>query len=565
MSEPLTPQSLLELLRAGQPKEPGDVDTDLVRYALYARKSTTSEDKQTSSIEDQIRDCMERLIVPNGLNVVKVYKESFSAKVADMREQFNTMINEIENGRIDGVISWHPDRLSRNMKEAGTIIDLVDRGLIKDLRFPTFNFENTPAGKMLLGITFVMAKQYSEHLSESVGRGNKRAVEDDAEFIGKFKHGYIVDNDRAFRPDPRNFAKVAHMFKMALEGKSQKDIRLWIDEQQYTVQKRPGGEYIAHNWDKDDVSKLLRDPHYAGVHKWGKNLINLVNAYDFEPMISVEEFLRINKIDSLDSSKILAINRPRGGDIKADLLRSMVYCGQCNKTLTSMLVAKKDEITHKIIHSRYYYKCETEDCPVRNKSARAKLIIDAAIQFFSTYLFTTKENYDVYVANARKAIDQKNIELSSKIASLTSRLGNKKQEFERTKKLILDKSELAKYYNLEKLEKEEKDLRLELTKLTDKRNHSKDAIISYQQYLKLFESTPVILGKLQDMKVMDALLRIFFSNFTITPKGGSFRRGSVVTYNLKEPWAGFLKDEKLVHGAGWGTLTPGLVLGKDAL
>jgi DNA invertase Pin-like site-specific DNA recombinase len=88
-------------------------------------------------------------------------------------------------------IAWHPDRLARNMKEAGTIIDLVDRNLIRDLKFPTFTFENTPAGKMLLGITFVMAKQYSEHLSESVDRGNARAIED-AEFIGKCHSEYQV-------------------------------------------------------------------------------------------------------------------------------------------------------------------------------------------------------------------------------------------------------------------------------------------------------------------------------------------------------------------------------------
>jgi len=161
MADHANPQKLLELLQAGQPKAPGDVDTDTLRYALYVRKSTTSEDRQASSIEDQIQECMEKVVIPNNLNVVKVYEESFSAKVADTRIKFNALINEIENGHIDGLIAWHPDRLSRNMKEAGAIIDLVDRGLIKDLRFPTFTFENTPAGKMLLGITFVMAKQSS--------------------------------------------------------------------------------------------------------------------------------------------------------------------------------------------------------------------------------------------------------------------------------------------------------------------------------------------------------------------------------------------------------------------
>lgn len=175
-----------------------------------------------SSIEDQIDDCYEKVIIPNKLNIVKTYQASFSAKVADLRDDFNAMIKEVESGNIDGVVAWHPDRLSRNMKEAGAIIDLVDRGLIRDLKFATFNFENTPAGKMLLGITFVIAKDYSDHLSESVNRGNRRAVED-GEFIGKFKHGYVLDSNRYFLPDPLNFAKVEHMFEMALGGKSQKD------------------------------------------------------------------------------------------------------------------------------------------------------------------------------------------------------------------------------------------------------------------------------------------------------------------------------------------------------
>ncbi len=126
MSELKSTQDLLEILQAAQPNAPRDVDTSTVRYALYTRKSTTSEDRQASSIEDQVDDCYEKVIIPNGLNVVKVYQESYSAKLADLRDQFNAMVKEIEGGNIDGIIAWHPDRLSRNMKEAGAIIDLVD-------------------------------------------------------------------------------------------------------------------------------------------------------------------------------------------------------------------------------------------------------------------------------------------------------------------------------------------------------------------------------------------------------------------------------------------------------
>lgn len=128
-------QDLLELLQASQGVE--ELDLSSISYALYARKSTTSEDRQASSVPDQIKECMDKVVIPNDLNTPKIYKDNFSAKVAGTRDDFKNLIKDIENGRINGLIAWHPDRLSRNMKEAGEIIDLVDRGLIKDLRFAT--------------------------------------------------------------------------------------------------------------------------------------------------------------------------------------------------------------------------------------------------------------------------------------------------------------------------------------------------------------------------------------------------------------------------------------------
>ena len=564
MPELKSTQDLLKFLQAGQPKAARDVDTATVRYALYTRKSTTSEDRQASSIEDQIDDCYEKVVIPNGLNVVKTYQESYSAKVADLRDEFNSMLKEIESGNIDGVIAWHPDRLSRNMKEAGAIIDLVDKGAIKDLQFATFTFENTPAGKMLLGITFVMAKQYSEHLAESVDRGNKRAVED-GEFIGKFKHGYIVDINRFSRPDPLNFEKVQHMFEMALNGKSQKDIRLWINEQGYMVQKRQGEPHVAHKWDKDDVSKLLRDPHYVGVHKWGKTYTDLTESYDFKPMLTVSEFLSINKINSLDDAKILSIHRPRGGDIQADLLRGLIYCGECNKTLTSMLIPKRDKETGEIKEKRYYYKCETEGCSMHDKSARAGVIVDAAQEFFMQYLFVTKSNYAEYLKQAGIEAKRKSAQFDSAIASLKHKIANKTKLYDETKDLVRKNPDLKEHYNLDKHLKEIEKLKADYRRATKQKDNIKAAIPTFEEYLKLLETTPVILGKIRDMKAMDSLLRIFFSNFTIEPVQKGTFKGSRVVYKLNEPWKGFVDSGNFVRGAGQGTLTPGLVLGKDAL
>jgi hypothetical protein len=66
----------------------------------------------------------------------------------------------------------------------------------------------------------------------------------------------------------------------------------------------------------------------------------------------------------------------------------------------------------------------------------------------------------------------------------------------------------------------------------------------------IFEhSTPVILGKIRDMKQMNSYLRIFFSIFIITATGKDFRKGSKVSLKLKEPWQGFLDNNDFVRGA----------------
>src|SRR3989339_1563941 len=96
------------------------------RYAIYARRSSDeSSGKQYKSIPDQLQFCSE-LAQREGITVPEkyIFSESASAKTANNRPIFNKLLALIRAGHIDGIISWHPDRLSRNMLEAGTIIDL---------------------------------------------------------------------------------------------------------------------------------------------------------------------------------------------------------------------------------------------------------------------------------------------------------------------------------------------------------------------------------------------------------------------------------------------------------
>ncbi|TSC92756.1 MAG: recombinase [Candidatus Berkelbacteria bacterium Licking1014_7] len=115
-----------------------------MRYVLYARKSTEEDDRQVLSIEAQITELKE-FAAKEKLEIVASLCEAKTAKEPG-RMKFAQMLEFIEKGRAEGILSWHPDRLARNSVDGGKIIHMVDCGFIKSLRFPSFWFEPTPQG-----------------------------------------------------------------------------------------------------------------------------------------------------------------------------------------------------------------------------------------------------------------------------------------------------------------------------------------------------------------------------------------------------------------------------------
>ncbi len=141
-----TPKDLYDALVAfHKPAEAKVIDITKLRFVMYVRKSTTSDERQERSLSDQKLDCFDaakRIGIPE--NNITVIEEQESAKEPDIRDKFKTMIQDIKLGKYDAILTWHPDRLARNMADAGKIIDLLDKKIIKNLSFATFSFEDTP-------------------------------------------------------------------------------------------------------------------------------------------------------------------------------------------------------------------------------------------------------------------------------------------------------------------------------------------------------------------------------------------------------------------------------------
>ena len=553
----LDTKAFFDILKQGLPQESREVDATTLRYAIYARKSTTGDERQERSIPDQIRDCIDKVVNAGDkpLDISGgIIEEKFSAKTPDLRRKFRKLLDDVEDGKIDGIISWHPDRLSRNMKEAGEIIDLLDKGILKDLRFATSTFENSPTGKMLLGISFVLSKQYSEHLSESVRRGNQRKVEDGI-FFDEMKHGYVINDKGQLFPDGDNFTIIREVFEKRMEGESQPAISKWLNtEQSYYRVRKKNKSAAPYTWTTAKVAKVLVDPVYAGVLKYGNSLAHLEEFYDFTPVVTVDEFLKINKIKDFSASKIVSsITSTKRDGVKGNLLRGVVYCGYCNKSLTSSLTSKVLKQHGKVRY--YHYKCETEGCTFENKTVRARVILNYAFDFLNTHLFATKDTYSAYVDEAQAHIKSTTKELNSSLMSYTKMSDEKQKEYERTKALLTEHPELTDHYDLARIQKEHDELEGQITQITEQKASLKGAIVTYEQYLKLFESLGVKLSKNPEMELTDQVLRQFFSNFTVKASGVGKQRGYEITHKLKEPWDELLKIDNSICGRGERTRT----------
>ncbi len=131
------------------------------------------------------------------------------------------MLGKLEKGppHPTGILSWHPDRLSRNSINGRRLTYLLDIEKLAGLKFPTFAFENNPSEKFFLSIALSNAKYYVDNLSENVRRGNKAKLRR-GEWPGQKPLGYVYDHRlRNIVPEPKGAKIIKRIFEEFSTGR----------------------------------------------------------------------------------------------------------------------------------------------------------------------------------------------------------------------------------------------------------------------------------------------------------------------------------------------------------
>lgn len=514
-----------------------------LRYVIYLRKSSEGQDAQAQSIPDQFAAC-EQMVLRDGLLVVgKPIEESASAWTSNNRPKFNQMLQDITDGKYDGIISYHPDRLSRNMLESGMVMDMLDSDIIKDLKFPTLHFSNDSSGKLLLNILFAMAKNYTDHQSEVVQRGIDSNLEK-GKSSGVHKWGYIRDEVTGYyEPDPDTFPHIKHGWDMRVAGKTLDEVvDYWklhnVHRMTKITRKNKKVRKIVLN-SKQTASNLFHDPFYFGILVQKEQEVDLrLVVPGFQPMVDEDTYNLVQDEGQERSRVRLSSSKKRATFYP---LRGMVSCGVCGGP---MYVGPYKSGGGK----RYLgYRCDNKACERSTKTVRAKYIFEPLYEVLGKLKLTAKE-YDKYSKYIDQFTDEKLQELRIEKRSLTGALtqrekarDDKSRQYaalpEGTPQTVRD----TLIQDLEDLENAVIDTKEQLDAIESKLIDPAKVKLAKEEFLNLSNS---LLDKMMAGTPVekDILCRALFLNVTLDNE-------KAPSFIWKEPFATMVVSQKVKLGA----------------
>lgn len=320
-----------------------------LKYCLYARKSSESDERQAMSIDSQIKE-MRDLAQREGLNIVDTKFESKSAKQSGQRDTYNELINDMESGKYNAILTWAPDRLSRNAGDLGSLVDRMDSGCLKQIRTISQTFTNNPNEKFLLMILCSQAKLENDNRGLNVKRGIRAKCEMGWR-PGSAPIGYM---NRAFNgvkdivPDHDRAGTITKIFERAAEGWSGRRIKAWLDTEGFS---NKSGKKVTLS----QVFTILNNTFYYGEFEYPeKSHIMYKGAH--QPLVSKELF------DTVQNSRALP-NKAAWGS-KTFAFKGIFKCATCGSDITAeeKFKALKDGSYNR--HVYYHFTRQVRyDCP----------------------------------------------------------------------------------------------------------------------------------------------------------------------------------------------------------
>ncbi len=317
------------------------VEVKKLRVAAYCRVSTDNEE-QATSYEAQIAHYREFISSNPDWMLVDVYADDgISATSTKNREEFNRMIEDCKQGKIDMIFTKSISRFARNTVDCLNYIREL-----KGMNIPVF-FEkesiNTmdAKGEVMLTIMASLAQQESESLSQNVKLGLQYGFQQGKVMVNtRLFLGYDKDAEGNLIINPEQAEIVKRIFREYLEGASCKKIGRGLERDGILTVRG------SSRWHDSTIRKILENEKYMGdvllqktytvdfLRK--KRVVNngVMPQYyiegHHEPIIPKELFLKVQEEIARRGSERDCLGKKRGFSSN-HCFSQMVYCAECGE------------------------------------------------------------------------------------------------------------------------------------------------------------------------------------------------------------------------------------------
>jgi len=340
----------------------GTVESAPKRCAVYTRKSTTAGlEKEFNSLDAQREACAayiqshERWVLLH-----ERYDDGGFTGANTDRPAFQRLLADVDAGKVDVVVVYKVDRLSRSLLDFAKVVERLNTGGASFVSV-TQNFSTADAmGRLTLNMLMSFAEFEREMIAERT-RDKIAASRRKGKWTGGVTPlGYAL-KDKRLEVNDVEAITVREAFALFVQLRQRAMVARTLNERGLLPRaaKRRGERPIA--WTKDSISRLLRNPVYAGMLNSG----DVLYAGEHTALVDKDMFALAQRVleGRSPSARIAGVNFEY-------VLRGLLRCSMCGEFMTPSSTSKDGA------HYRYY-RCTTRDrrgnsaCPARHVPAPA--------------------------------------------------------------------------------------------------------------------------------------------------------------------------------------------------
>ena len=258
------------------------MDNERKIAGVYIRVSTEDQAREGFSLGEQEEKLLQ-LCKFKELDVYKVYKDAgISAKDMEHRPQFQEMLKDMKEGKLNYIVAYKLDRITRSVRDLEELISVLEQYNCFLLCDRDDVNTSTANGRFFVRMLTVLSQLEIEIVSERTKFGLNGAIKS-GHIPGQRPFGYKSAEDKRMVIDNATRPYIEKIFDMYLKGKSFQQIANYFKENNI---------YPKKNWKDTTIQKIIDNKIYMGDYEQYKrigkqeNLEPIVYMNVVEPIIS---------------------------------------------------------------------------------------------------------------------------------------------------------------------------------------------------------------------------------------------------------------------------------------